>query len=90
METERRRSSLGAVSTPHRASDACLDPHHAAILFRDSRGVSTTSVSYTHLDVYKRQVIGFFNHFVAEVRRFQEETMKIPSHTVKALSLIHI
>lgn len=39
VETERRRSSLGAVSTPHRASDACLDPHHAAILFRDSRGL---------------------------------------------------
>uniref|UniRef100_A0A1B6BWS5 CBS domain-containing protein n=1 Tax=Clastoptera arizonana TaxID=38151 RepID=A0A1B6BWS5_9HEMI len=39
VETERRRLSLGAVSTPHRASDACLDPHHAAILFRDSRGL---------------------------------------------------
>ena len=37
----------------------------------------------------------FFNHFVPEVGRFQEETMKIPSHAVKAvllldLSLIHI
>lgn len=38
---EARRSSLGHVPTiRHRASDAFLDPHHAAILFRDSRGVS--------------------------------------------------
>lgn len=43
VDVERRRLSLGAVSTPHRASDACLDPHHAAILFRDSRGVSASS-----------------------------------------------
>lgn len=33
-----RRQSLGTV--PHRATDAFLDPNHAAILFRDSRGVS--------------------------------------------------
>lgn len=41
QEAEKRRSSLGNVPTArHRASDAFLDPHHAAILFRDSRGVS--------------------------------------------------
>ena len=30
----------------------------------------------------------FFNHFVPEVRRFQEETTKIPSHAVKAVLLL--
>ncbi|XP_046420799.1 dentin sialophosphoprotein isoform X3 [Neodiprion fabricii] len=34
-----RRLSLGTPAIPHRASDACLDPAHAAILFRDSRGL---------------------------------------------------
>ncbi|KOC69682.1 hypothetical protein WH47_07869, partial [Habropoda laboriosa] len=33
-----RRFSLGTPAIPHRASDACLDPAHAAILFRDARG----------------------------------------------------
>ncbi|XP_068627428.1 uncharacterized protein [Battus philenor] len=40
QEAEKRRASLGNVPTArHRASDASLDPHHAAILFRDSRGL---------------------------------------------------
>ena len=39
LDTERRRQSLGTI-IPHRASDAFLDPYHAAILFRDARGVS--------------------------------------------------
>ncbi|KAG6458117.1 uncharacterized protein LOC115448629 [Manduca sexta] len=40
QEAEKRRSSLGNVPTVrHRASDAFLDPHHAAMLFRDSRGL---------------------------------------------------
>ncbi|KAK6617444.1 hypothetical protein RUM43_014453 [Polyplax serrata] len=42
LDPERRRLSLGPVNSahgPHRASDAFLDPHHAAILFRDSRGL---------------------------------------------------
>ncbi|XP_053623627.1 uncharacterized protein LOC128682795 isoform X2 [Plodia interpunctella] len=40
QEAERRRSSLDHIPTiRHRASDAFLDPHHAAILFRDSRGL---------------------------------------------------
>ncbi|XP_050309595.1 5'-AMP-activated protein kinase subunit gamma-2 isoform X2 [Anthonomus grandis grandis] len=41
LDPERRRQSLGAIipTNFHRASDAFLDPHHAAILFRDSRGL---------------------------------------------------
>ncbi|KOB77449.1 AMP-activated protein kinase gamma subunit [Operophtera brumata] len=43
QEAEKRRSSLGNVPTNrHRASDAFLDPHHAAMLFRDSRGLPMT------------------------------------------------
>ncbi|KAK3932069.1 5'-AMP-activated protein kinase subunit gamma-1 [Frankliniella fusca] len=41
-DPDRRRLSLGGAigaHGPHRASDAFLDPHHAAILFRDSRGL---------------------------------------------------
>lgn len=37
-ELEKRRASLGA--TRGLRSDGTLDPYHAAILFRDSRGVS--------------------------------------------------
>jgi len=40
LDPTARRLSLGAPAIPHRASDACLDPIHAAILFRDARGVS--------------------------------------------------
>lgn len=36
---ERRRASLGGLCKGLRP-DGTLDPHHAAILFRDSRGVS--------------------------------------------------
>ncbi|KAL1490411.1 hypothetical protein ABEB36_013112 [Hypothenemus hampei] len=41
LDPERRRQSLGAIipTNFHRASDASVDPHHAAILFRDSRGL---------------------------------------------------
>jgi len=39
LDPDRRRLSLGTTTTHHRASDASLDPHHAAILFRDSRGL---------------------------------------------------
>ncbi|KAH1024838.1 hypothetical protein HUJ05_004269 [Dendroctonus ponderosae] len=40
LDGDRRRQSLGAIipTNIHRASDAFVDPHHAAILFRDSRG----------------------------------------------------
>lgn len=37
-ELEKRRASLGAARGLR--SDGTLDPYHAAILFRDSRGVS--------------------------------------------------
>ena len=38
----RRRSGARRASLhTHRSSDLSLDPAHAAILFRDSRGVST-------------------------------------------------
>nr|CAD7257857.1 unnamed protein product [Timema shepardi] len=43
LDPDRRRFSLG-TSTPHRASDASLDPHHAAMLFRDSRGLANALV----------------------------------------------
>jgi len=43
LDPTARRLSLGAPAIPHRASDACLDPAHAAILFRDARGVSIIS-----------------------------------------------
>lgn len=44
LDPDRRRQSLGAIipTNIHRASDAFVDPYHAAILFRDSRGVSET------------------------------------------------
>ncbi|KAF4529831.1 hypothetical protein B566_EDAN016906 [Ephemera danica] len=38
LEPERRRLSLQGSSGSHRTCDAFLDPAHAAILFRDSRG----------------------------------------------------
>lgn len=37
-DLEKRRASLGAAGRGLRA-DGTLDPYHAAILFRDSRGV---------------------------------------------------
>ncbi|XP_031789019.1 uncharacterized protein LOC100678622 isoform X4 [Nasonia vitripennis] len=39
LDSNARRLSLGSPAVPHRASDAYLDPIHAAILFRDARGV---------------------------------------------------
>lgn len=41
-ELEKRRASLGAARGLR--SDGTLDPYHAAILFRDSRGVRATFV----------------------------------------------
>lgn len=38
-DLEKRRASVGAAGRGLRG-DGTLDPHHAAILFRDSRGVS--------------------------------------------------
>lgn len=48
-----RRFSLGTPAIPHRASDACLDPVHAAILFRDARGVSVNF----NLSFYKSMLV---------------------------------
>lgn len=47
-ELEKRRASLGA--TRGLRSDGTLDPHYAAILFRDSRGVSPNIIHYVRLD----------------------------------------
>lgn len=43
-ELQKRRSSMGAPRGLR--SDGTLDPYHAAILFRDSRGVSSLSMRY--------------------------------------------
>lgn len=43
-ELERRRASLGA--TRGLRADGTLDPYHAAILFRDSRGVSRWKIYF--------------------------------------------
>lgn len=39
LDPETRRLSLGTISNSRKNSDGLLDPTHAAILFRDSRGV---------------------------------------------------
>lgn len=66
---EARRSSLGHVPTiRHRASDAFLDPHHAAILFRDSRGLPVADpflekVSLSDLEEDESQIFVKFFKF---------------------------
>ena len=56
LDPDRRRLSLGTV--PHRGSDVGLDPNHAAILFRDSRGVSNewTNFLYWPIEESNRQI----------------------------------
>jgi len=44
-DLEKRRASLGAAASRGLRGDGTLDPHHAAILFRDSRGVSFVVVN---------------------------------------------
>lgn len=39
LDPETRRLSLGTISNSRKNSDGLLDPTHAAMLFRDSRGV---------------------------------------------------
>ncbi|KAJ0183709.1 hypothetical protein K1T71_000132 [Dendrolimus kikuchii] len=69
QEAEKRRSSLGNVPTfRHRASDALLDPHHAAILFRDSRGLPVADpflekVSLSDLEEDESQIFVKFFKF---------------------------
>ncbi|KAJ8737587.1 hypothetical protein PYW08_000182 [Mythimna loreyi] len=69
QDAEKRRSSLGHVPTiRHRASDAFLDPHHAAILFRDSRGLPVADpflekVSLSDLEEDESQIFVKFFKF---------------------------
>ncbi|XP_046614335.1 dentin sialophosphoprotein isoform X1 [Neodiprion virginianus] len=63
-----RRLSLGTPAIPHRASDACLDPAHAAILFRDSRGLPVVDpflekVSISDLEEDESQIFVKFFKF---------------------------
>ncbi|KAJ1525113.1 hypothetical protein ONE63_009955 [Megalurothrips usitatus] len=70
-DPERRRLSLGGAigaHGPHRASDAFLDPHHAAILFRDSRGLPVADpflekVSMSDLEEDESQILVKFFKF---------------------------
>ncbi|XP_075991305.1 uncharacterized protein LOC142986641 isoform X1 [Anticarsia gemmatalis] len=69
QDAEKRRSSLGNVPTiRHRASDAFLDPHHAAMLFRDSRGLPVADpflekVSLSDLEEDESQIFVKFFKF---------------------------
>ncbi|CAG9558661.1 unnamed protein product [Danaus chrysippus] len=69
QEAEKRRSSLGNVpSGRHRMSDAFLDPHHAAMLFRDSRGLPVADpflekVSLSDLEEDESQIFVKFFKF---------------------------
>ncbi|XP_017761085.1 PREDICTED: 5'-AMP-activated protein kinase subunit gamma-1 isoform X4 [Eufriesea mexicana] len=63
-----RRFSLGTPAIPHRASDACLDPVHAAILFRDARGLPVVDpflekVSLSDLEEDESQIFVKFFKF---------------------------
>ncbi|XP_032673861.1 dentin sialophosphoprotein [Odontomachus brunneus] len=63
-----RRLSLGTPAIPHRASDACLDPVHAAILFRDARGLPVVDpflekVSLSDLEEDESQIFVKFFKF---------------------------
>ncbi|XP_046828997.1 serine-rich adhesin for platelets isoform X2 [Vespa crabro] len=63
-----RRLSLGTPAIPHRASDACLDPAHAAILFRDARGLPVVDpflekVSLSDLEEDESQIFVKFFKF---------------------------
>ncbi|XP_034255814.1 uncharacterized protein LOC117653910 isoform X2 [Thrips palmi] len=70
-DPDRRRMSLGGAigaHGPHRASDAFLDPHHAAILFRDSRGLPVADpflekVSMSDLEEDESQILVKFFKF---------------------------
>lgn len=50
-ELEKRRASLG--TTRGLRSDGTLDPYYAAILFRDSRGVSESSIAFNYSFIVK-------------------------------------
>ncbi|CAB3225097.1 unnamed protein product [Arctia plantaginis] len=69
QDADKRRSSLGNIPTiRHRASDAFLDPHHAAMLFRDSRGLPVADpflekVSLSDLEEDESQIFVKFFKF---------------------------
>ncbi|XP_025989711.2 dentin sialophosphoprotein isoform X2 [Solenopsis invicta] len=68
LDPTARRLSLGAPAIPHRASDACLDPIHAAILFRDARGLPVVDpflekVSLSDLEEDESQIFVKFFKF---------------------------
>uniref|UniRef100_A0A0C9RVW0 Prkag2_1 protein n=1 Tax=Fopius arisanus TaxID=64838 RepID=A0A0C9RVW0_9HYME len=68
LEPGQRRLSLGTPAIPHRASDACLDPVHAAILFRDARGLPVVDpflekVSLSDLEEDESQIFVKFFKF---------------------------
>ncbi|XP_023703907.1 5'-AMP-activated protein kinase subunit gamma-2 isoform X6 [Cryptotermes secundus] len=68
LDPDRRRLSLGTTTTHHRASDVSLDPHHAAILFRDSRGLPVADpflekVSISDLEEDESQIFVKFFKF---------------------------
>ncbi|KAL6430654.1 hypothetical protein ACFW04_006916 [Cataglyphis niger] len=68
LDPSARRLSLGAPAIPHRASDACLDPVHAAILFRDARGLPVVDpflekVSLSDLEEDESQIFVKFFKF---------------------------
>ncbi|KAG8223976.1 hypothetical protein J437_LFUL005589 [Ladona fulva] len=69
-DPERRRLSLGpavgsAPAGSHRAisvDHSTLDPHHAAILFRDSRGGLEPSSVLPYVEKLKRSDYAFYVH----------------------------
>ncbi|KAL0105605.1 hypothetical protein PUN28_015832 [Cardiocondyla obscurior] len=68
LDPTARRLSLGTPAIPHRASDACLDPVHAAILFRDARGLPVVDpflekVSLSDLEEDESQIFVKFFKF---------------------------
>lgn len=65
---EKRRLSLGGGVTGHRGSEPSLDPNHAAILFRDSRGLPVADpflekVSISDLEEDESQIFVKFFKF---------------------------
>lgn len=56
LDPETRRLSLGTISNSRKNSDSFLDPTHAAILFRDSRGVS---LKYIQTLIFSRVYVIF-------------------------------
>ncbi|XP_031789100.1 uncharacterized protein LOC100678622 isoform X6 [Nasonia vitripennis] len=68
LDSNARRLSLGSPAVPHRASDAYLDPIHAAILFRDARGLPVVDpflekVSLSDLEEDESQIFVKFFKF---------------------------